>query len=217
VYILYGGGVTRALGPQMVLEEGSLPYELRVVDETKLEHKTLEYRAINPAGFIPTLQLPDGSILHEAAAIMVYLAEHHGLTDLMPPPADPLRGLFFCRLFFQTNDVQPPICRFFRPERYSTDQSHIPGIRDSARQTALDRWAVLDDYLSANGPYHLGDRFSLLDLHMTLWAAYGLDEPTTVLNKFMAIRRCFNLTTDRPKVGPLIAGLQSKFTSWESS
>ncbi len=32
MYILYGGGVSRAVGPQMVLEEAGLAYELREVD-----------------------------------------------------------------------------------------------------------------------------------------------------------------------------------------
>jgi glutathione S-transferase len=46
MYVLYGGGVTRALGPQMVLEEGAIPYELKIVDELKGEHRTPEYLAL---------------------------------------------------------------------------------------------------------------------------------------------------------------------------
>ena len=217
MYILYGGGVTRALGPQMVLEEGNLPYELRVIDHDKGDHKTPEYLAINPAGFIPALQTPSGQVLHEAAGIMVYLAETHNLTNLMPPVGDPQRGLFFCKLFHQTNDVQPPVRRFFRAAQHSTNSSHIPAIRKSARQAAMTRWAVLDDFLAANGPYHLGNRFSLLDLHMTLWAAYGLETSTVVLDEFPAIRRCFELTAERPKIAPLIAALQTKIAEWDTS
>ena len=217
MYVLYGGGVTRSLGPQMMLEEGDIPYELRIVDDAKNEHQTAEYLTLNPAGFIPALQLPNGDVLHEAAAIMVYLAENHNLQNLMPTLGDPLRGLFFCKLFYQTNDVQPPICRFFRPERYSTNPDHVADIRQSARDTAMDRWAVLDSFLAKNGPYHLGDRFSLLDLHMTLWAAYGLEKPTTVINAFPAVRHCFELTTKRPKVGPLITALQKKIAAWDTA
>lgn len=216
-YILYGGGVTRSLGPQMVLEEADLPYTLIEMDETRGDHRTAAYLAINPAGFMPALITPDGMVLHEAAAIMIHLAETHGRDDLIPPPGDPLRGLFLCKLFYQTNDLQPAIRRFFKPEQYSTDPAHGAGIRHQARETALDRWSVLDHYLRDNGPYTLGDRFSLADLHLTLWAAYGLDRPTRVTERFAAIRRCFDLTSSRPKIAPLINRLQADMAVWASN
>ncbi len=215
MYVLYGGGVTRALGPQMVLEEANIPYELRDVDEFKFEHKTPEYLALNPAGFIPTLVTQNGTVLHEAAAIMVFLSEEHRLENLMPPPGHPKRGLFFCRLFYHTNDIQPPTRAFFKPEQYSTDIGHSAGIRDQARQTALDRWSVLNQYLMDDGPYHLGDRFSLLDLHMTLWAAYGLETPETIFNMFPAVKQCFDKTVARPKIGHLISTLQDSISRWQ--
>ena len=42
-YVLYGGGVTRALGPQMVLEELALPYTLIELDETRGDHRKPDY------------------------------------------------------------------------------------------------------------------------------------------------------------------------------
>ncbi len=48
--MLYGGGVSRAVGPQMVLEEAGLAYELREVDIAADEHRSAEFLAINPAG-----------------------------------------------------------------------------------------------------------------------------------------------------------------------
>ena len=214
MYVLYGGGVTRALGPQMVLEEGGIPYELRVVDEAKGEHRTAAYLALNPAGCIPTLVTPEGEVLHEAAGIMVYLAERHGLSELMPSLRDRQRGLMFCKLFYQTNDIQPAVRRFFKPEQYSTDHEHAQGIRQRTREVALDRWSVLDGFLAANGPCHLGERFSLADLHMALWAAYGLESPDTVLDRFPAVRRCFERAGSRPKIGPLLSALQDAMRTW---
>lgn len=216
-YILYGGGVTRSLGPQMVLEEADLPYTLVEMDETRGDHREPAYLGINPAGFMPALITPDGAVLHEAAAIMVYLAETHNRDDLIPPPGDPLRGLFLCKLFYQTNDLQPAIRRFFKPQQYSTDPAHGSGIRDRARVTALDRWSVFDRYLEDNGPYTLGGRFSLADLHLTLWAAYGLDRPTLITERFAAVRRCFELTASRPKIAPLINRLQADMAVWANT
>ncbi len=217
MYVLYGGGVTRALGPLMVLEEGAIPYELKIVDELKGEHRTPKYLTLNPAGYIPTLITPEGEVLHEAAAMMVYLAERHELDDLIPRPGDPRRGLFFCKLFYHTNDIQPPTSRFYRPHRYSTDPNHAKAIREKARAEAFDRWSVLDRYLERNGPYHLGNRFSLVDLHMTMWAAYGLETTRDVTNAFPAVRRCFELVAGRPKVRPLIEALQHAMQEWQDA
>ena len=214
MYILYGGGVTRAIGPQMVLEEAGLPYDLRIVDEHAQDHRQPAYLAINPAGLIPALVTPEGEVLHEAAGIMLYLAERHGLNDLAPPPGDPQRGLFLTKLFYQTNDIQPAVARFFRPERYSTDPADAAAIRDRARAEALDRWSVLDDFLLANGPCHLGQRFSLPDLHMAMWAAYGLDDVTDVTGRFAGVRRCFDIVMARPRVRPLLEGLQQGMVAW---
>ncbi len=213
-YVLYGGGVTRALGPQMGLEEGGLAYELRALDEHKNEHRTPSYLALNPAGFIPALVTPDGSVLHEAAAIMLFLAEEHQLEHLLPESGNGRRGLFLSRLFYQTNDIQPAVRRFFKPEQYVTDTAAIQTVKSAAHATAMDRWSVYDRFLERNGPYAIGDRFTLADLHMTLWAAYGLDHPSSVVDALPAVRRCFELTAARLKVGPLIAKLQADMQSW---
>lgn len=217
MYILYGGGVTRGLGPQMVLEEAGIPYTLKVVDELKGEHRTAEYLALNPAGYIPTLITPEGEVLHEAPALMVYIADRHALHDLIPPVSDRQRGLFLCKLFYHTNEILPPSARFFRPHRYSTEGAHAPAIRRQAHEQALARWLLLDRFLHDNGPYHLGARFSLLDLHLALWAAYGLDTADEITDTFPAVRRCFDRVLARPKVRPLIQGLQTAMREWHAA
>ncbi len=58
---------------------------------------TPEFLAINPAGLVPVLITPEGEPLHEVAALMIYLADRHGLTDLAPAPADPSGGFSFPR------------------------------------------------------------------------------------------------------------------------
>src|SRR5690349_11792053 len=91
MYILYGGDFTRAPLVQWVLEEGGLAYELRKVNILKGEHRAPEFLAINPAGLVPVLITPEGEVLHEVAALMVYLADRHQLAGLAPAMTDPRR------------------------------------------------------------------------------------------------------------------------------
>ena len=209
MYILYGGRLTRTIGPQMVLQEGDLAYELREIDILADEHRTPEFRAINPAGYVPALITPEGETLHEAAAIMLYLADRHGLDDLAPAPDAPERGLFYSKLFFLTNDVQPALKRYFFPHRYSTDDADTPRIKARALDTAMERWAVVDDHLAAHGPYHLGARFSLVDLYMAMWAVFGFAPTAAMSPNFPALRRCYDLVAARPKIAALLAATES--------
>ena len=217
MYVLYGGGVSRAVGPQMVLEEAGLAYELREIDIAAGEHRGPEFLAINPAGYVPALTTPEGETLHEAAAIMLYLAERHGLDDLAPRVDDPLRGRFLSRLFFQTNDIQPAMKRSFYPERYALEPDHIPRVREAAREAARERWSVLDGYLAADGPHHLGGRFSLLDLHMAVWVNYGLAAPRDLAGEFPAVGACFARVMARPKSAALLDDVIAKLAAWRTT
>ena len=100
MYKLYGGTFTRALAPQMVLEEAGLPYELHAVDMASGEHRGEEFLKLNPAGYVPALTTPEGDVLHEAAAIMLYLTDRHELEDLAPQVDAPQRGGFLSKLFY---------------------------------------------------------------------------------------------------------------------
>jgi glutathione S-transferase len=89
MYILYGGDFTRATLVQWVLEEGDIEYELRKIDIQNGEHRSADFLAINPAGLVPVLITSDGDALYELAALMLYLADRHQLTELAPPSTDP--------------------------------------------------------------------------------------------------------------------------------
>lgn len=208
IYILYGGGVSRAAGPQMVLEEAGLEYELRVIDIAKGEHRTPEFLKLNPAGYVPALKTPEGEVLHEAAAIMLYLADHHRLTELAPAPDDRLRGRFLARLFYIANDIQPPMKRMFYPERIALRGSDIAAVKSRARAAAEERWGVIDRWLGEDGPYLLGDRFSIADIYLAVWAAYGFERDDDIREQFPAVGRCFEQVAARPACGPVIASLR---------
>ena len=203
MYMVYGGRFTRTVCVEMVLEEGNLPYEVREIDILRGEHREPEFLSVNPAGYVPALVTPEGQVLHEAAAIMLYLADRHGLDQLAPRIDEPERGLFYSKLFFLTNDVQPAMKRLYFPHRYSTDEADTPRIKTQAARMAKERWQVVDDHLARNGPYHLGARFSLVDLYMAMWAAL-FELPEELFADCPAIKSCYDLVAARPKSGPLL-------------
>ena len=217
MYILYGGGISRAVGPQMVLEEAGLAYELREIDFGAGEHRKAPFLAINPAGYLPALTTPEDETLHETAAIMLYLADRHGLDDLAPRVDDPLRGRFLSRLFFHTSDIQPAHKRCDYPERYAAGPDDIPRVRAAAQDWARERWGVLDGLLAADGPYHLGGRFSLVDLYTAVWVNYGVAAPRDLAKEFPAVGDCFSRVMARPKAAALLDDVIAKMAAWEEA
>ncbi|NQV44018.1 MAG: glutathione S-transferase N-terminal domain-containing protein, partial [Rhodospirillales bacterium] len=98
MYILYGCPETATFGPHAVLEEAGLPYTRELINTNTGGCRTPEYLAINPAGYVPALKLDDGTIMCEAAAIMLYLADKSGLPDLAPRVDEPQRAPFLRQL-----------------------------------------------------------------------------------------------------------------------
>ena len=200
MYILYGGDFTRAVLVQWVLEEGKLDYELRRIDLLKGEHRAPEFLDINPAGLVPVLITPEGDALYEVAALMVYLADRHQLTELAPAVTDPQRGLFLSAVFHIAGDIQAEMKRFHFPHRFSLRTEDNVGTRDLAMTLVLSRLDVMNRRLAKNGPYILGDRFSLADVYLCFWIAY-LDRET-VCKQLPSVARLYGVVRSRPSVAP---------------
>lgn len=212
MYTLYHQDGTRSGAALLVLEEGGLEYDLRHIDITADEHRSEEFLAVNPRGLIPTLVTDSGEIICETAAIMMYLADRHRLAELAPLPDEAGRGVLHDWLFYHVGEVQEAGKRNAYANRYSTDPADIPRIRAKAADTLLERWRIVDRHLADNGPYHLGARFSLVDLYLSITAAWlqmgdervGGPDTDLRLENLPAVERCYELVAARPRCAPVL-------------
>ena len=206
MYILYGGDFTRAPLVQWVLEEGGLDYELRKIDIIKGEHRTAEFKAINPAGLIPVLITPDGDALYEVAALMVYLADRHQLSELAPAVTDRGRGLFLSTVFYIASDIQSEIKRFHFPHRYSLRREDDTSIQELTKTLVFTRLDIMNTRLASGGPYVLGSRFCLADFYLSFWIA--LLDPAGVCQRFPSIAKLYDLVRSRRGAKPYLEGAE---------
>ncbi|TCH97102.1 glutathione S-transferase family protein [Roseococcus sp. SYP-B2431] len=164
-YVLFGDAGSGSGPVEMALAEIGAAVELQEVPLTKDAQLAAEYRKLNPMGRIPTLVLPDGTVVTESAAILVTLADRHPEAGLLPPGSDSARAVALRWMALVAGEFYPHVTRYDYPERFSADPSHAPAIADRAREMAREVWRLVDREC-APSPFVLGDRFSVADIYL---------------------------------------------------
>jgi len=181
-YKLYGRRNAGSLAPQILLEEIGAAYELVWFGKTPAELEAL--RRINPAGKIPALVLPDGTVVSESAAILIHLTNAHPEAGLAPSAGSTAHARFLQWMVFLSANVYEAALRYFYSERYSTaGAAAAPAIKAQARADYATHLERIQGELS---PYVLGERLSAADpyLHMLAdWFAQDVEPLGTRLPK----------------------------------
>ena len=115
MYVLHYAPDNASLIVRLVLEAHAIPYRTALVDRSIRAQESAAYRALNPAGLIPTLETPEGP-LSETGAILLWLAQVHEL------PAGP-RVPLFKGLFFLSNTLHSDLRQLFYPQLYVPSES----------------------------------------------------------------------------------------------
>jgi glutathione S-transferase len=138
------------------LEElGSPPHELKVLNLKKGEHKSPAYLAINPMGKVPAIVHGD-TVVTEAAAIALYLADAYPDAELAPKIGDSARGTYLRWIVFNQAAVEPAITDFALKRE--------PGPASTLSYGSYDETINTLAGALAKGPYILGERFSAADV-----------------------------------------------------
>jgi GST-like protein len=152
---------------ECALTLAAIPFEREEVHPRTPGPALDRLRALNPAAEIPTVVLPDGSVMTESAALILYLSELAPDAGLAPPPGHRDRPQFLRWLTFFVAAIYPCFTYGDVATRYVTDGDELRRSTD-ARMQAL--WRQLEG--AAQAPWFLGARFSALDLYvgvMTRW------------------------------------------------
>lgn len=169
-YILYGDKGSGAFCVEASLAEAGAPFEFRPISLEKDEQRTAEFRVLNPSGKIPALQLPDGEIVTETAALLILIAERHPEAKLLPPPGAPERGKALRWIAFMASEIYPPVEIADYPERFVADHKGAALLKQSAKQRIRDR--MLEVEKAVAGPWFLSCGFSALDIYAVMFSRW---------------------------------------------
>ena len=161
-----------SLSPHIVLHELGLPHDGVKVDlKTKQTSDGRDFRTVNPKGYVPTLELDDGTILTEGPAIVQYLADQAPHKNLAPAHGTLGRYRLQEWLTFIGTEIHKTFSPLFVP---GTPEDYKPQVK----QRLLARLQWVDSEL-AGKPYLMGEQFSVADAYLftvTNWGQYvGLD------------------------------------------
>lgn len=148
-----------SLSPHIVLCEAGLRYELEKVDlASKMTASGADFRAVNPKGYVPALQLDDGEVLTEVPAIVQYLADRVPEKELAPAAGSIERYRAMEWLNFISTELHKNYSPLFQ-------QNTPEETRQQAHQTLGKRLELVAQRLQAS-PYLSGDRFGIADTYL---------------------------------------------------
>ncbi len=129
---------------------------------------------LNPITQLPTLVLPDQTVMTESAAITLHLADvvhpPGAGHSLVPPVGDPQRPVFLRWLVFMVANIYPTFTYADDPSRFVDDPAAQAGFRAKVDAYAQRLWRAVEE--KAGSPWFLGAHFSAMDLYigvMTHW------------------------------------------------
>ena len=156
----------------IVLHEAGLEHTSEMVDlRAKRTETGADYWAINPKGAVPALDLGNGEILTENAAILQYLGDLSGDEALLPP----VHHMRRYRVLEWLNFIATELHKGFGP-------LWNPTASVDSKQAARDLLAKKFDYAEQRlgaGPFVLGEQLTIADPYLFVmlnWTGlHGID------------------------------------------
>jgi glutathione S-transferase len=157
-----------SLSPHIALIEAGIPFEA-VLASTKT-HKLADgtdYYTINPLGYVPLLELDDGTRLSEGAAIVQYIADQAPAAKLAPANGTIERYKLQQWLAFISTELHKNFSPLFKPGTPVETQ-------EAAKTQLMSRFGWVDGEL-AGKDFLLGDTYTVADgylFNVSNWAAF---------------------------------------------
>lgn len=148
-----------SLSPHIVLCEAGIAHETEKVDlKAKKTESGADYSAINPKGYIPALQLDDGSVVTEGPVIVQYIADQKPGSGLVPAAGTKERYKVQEWLTFIGTELHKQYSPLFNP-------AFDPATKKFFADKLGGRYAWLDAHLAKN-QYLMGDAFCVADAYL---------------------------------------------------
>jgi GST-like protein len=185
IYTLFGSQGSGSAAIEAALECAGAPYRVVRASSWEPDSALAKLKKLNPLAQIPTLQMPDGSVLTESAAILINLGLIFTSAPILPADA-PARAQAIRGLVFIAANCYSAVSISDYPERWCADidDSARERLERGARAQLHRHWEIFADQFPAH-PFLSGTQPG------------GLDFLAAVVSKWSGTRA--HLRAARPK------------------
>ncbi len=203
MYKLYDSKGAGSACVHAVLEETGAPYELVAIDMDKDEHKSDWFTKANPRQQVPALALPDGSVMSESAAMLLFLADAYPDAGLMGRAESPERAQTMRWIVFISANLYEGLLRQFYSDRYIDDAALAPNVSRSAVDYLKRQYKIMES-VAGDGAYFFGDNLNIVDLYLWMLMQWWQD-PDWMASECPKLSRIVETVKARPKIAPVQA------------
>lgn len=196
MYVLHSERESGGFAVQAVLEAAGAAY--RIVEVAERGPRTAAFLKLNPMGQVPVLELPDGAVMTESAAIIIHLADALAPGKLAPDPLSPARPAYLRWLVFMAVNLYTADLRLYYPARYTADEAGAPAVKQAALSHMDAQFAIIEEAIGANR-FLLSNEFSAADPYL-LMLAHWHPEPRTLFARHRDIARVCDAVRKLPAV-----------------
>jgi glutathione S-transferase len=155
-----------SLSPHIVLREAGLRFDpVLASTKTKKLADGTDYNTINPKGYVPLLELDDGTRLTEGPAIVQYIADQVPARKLAPAYGTIERYRVMEWLNFITSELHKSFSPLFNPAMPEEGKKVY-------RDRLVTRFKYVDEQLEGKS-YLMGDAFTVPDAYLFVVAGWS--------------------------------------------
>jgi glutathione S-transferase len=148
-----------SLAPHIVAREAGLSPDLEKVD---LANRTTasgrSFLEVNPKGYVPALQVQDGTVMTEVSALIQYLADQAPQAGLIPAVGTPERYKVLEWIGFISTEIHKGFGPLWNP-------TTPDAVKQATKEKLFQRFAYLDQQLDGRS-YLTGERFTVADAYL---------------------------------------------------
>lgn len=148
-----------SMAVDIALREAGIPFAAEKVDlATKRTASGEDFLRINPKGYVPALQVDDGSLLTETGTLLQYVADQKPESGLAPPQGTWERYRLMDWIGFISTEIHKGFGPLWNPK-----------VSDEVRKTTVAQLGKRFDYVAgqlAGQPFLTGDRFTIADAYL---------------------------------------------------
>lgn len=196
MYRLYGSLGTGSASVEAALAEAGAGYAVIATDTKQGRHLEEAFRCINPRQQVPALELPDGSVMTESAAMLLHIADAFPAAGLAPKPGTPDRAQHDRWLIFMVVNLYEGELRHYYPDRYGDDAASVA---EKAVAYVERHYAILEQAIA--GPFLFGDRMTMADIF--LWNMATWMDPEGLASRFPKVFALMTAVRTRPRIAPI--------------